>query len=115
MIVIPRERPPRKKWNCRWPNCSKFAQPRKWSFYTLHYQLDLCGQDKNAAESLSNIRNNSGNNELCDVSNVGNIGGDHAINNNNCNLAFVTNIGDNEIIHNSCGTGPDVHAVVGRS
>ncbi len=43
------------------------------------------------------------------VSAVGNIGGDHAINNNNHDVAFVNNIGDTEIIHDSCGTGPDVH------
>jgi hypothetical protein len=87
---------------------SKFAQPRRL-FCTLHYQLYLCGQDNNAAESLASIRNNSANNEPHDVSAVGNVGGDHAINNNNRDVAFVNNIGDTEIIHDSCGTGPDVH------
>jgi hypothetical protein len=109
MIVVPRERTPRKKWNCRWPNCPKFAQPRKRLFCTLHYQLYLCGQDNNAAENLASIRNNSAINEPRDVSAVGNVGGDHAINNYNRDMAFVNNVGDTEIIHNSCGTGPDVH------
>jgi hypothetical protein len=76
---------------------------------TLHYQLYLHGQDNNAAESLASICNNSANNELHDVSAVGNVGGDHAITNNNRDVAFVNNVGDTEIIHNSCGTGPDVH------
>jgi hypothetical protein len=67
------------------------------------------GQENNAAESLASICNNSGNNEPRDVSAVGNIGGDHAINNINHDVAFVNNVGDTEIIHNSCGTGPDVH------
>ncbi len=53
--------------------------------------------------------NNSANNEPCDVSAVGNVGGDHAINNNNRDVALVNNVGDTEIIHNSCGTGPDIH------
>jgi hypothetical protein len=109
MIVILRERTPRKSWNCRWPHCPKFAQPKKRSYCTLHYQLYLCGQDNNATESLASICNNSANNEPRDVSTVGNIGGNHAINNNNCDVAFVNNVGDTEIIHNSCGTGPDVH------
>ncbi len=109
MIVIPRERKPRKKWGCKWENCNKHSQPKKKSFCTLHYQLYQCGQENNAAESLAIIRNNSGNNEPHDVSAVGNIGGDHAINNNNCDVAVVNNVGDTEIIHNSCGTGPDVH------
>ncbi len=78
-----------KKWNCRLPNCPKFAQPRKRSYCTLHYQLYLCGQDNNAAESLASIRNNSANNEPRDVSTVENIGGDHAI-----NMALVNNVGD---------------------
>jgi hypothetical protein len=78
-------------------------------FCTHHYQLYLCGQDNNAAESLASIRNNSANHEPCDVSAVGNIGGDHAINNNNCYVAFVNDIGDTEISYGSCGTGPDVH------
>jgi hypothetical protein len=69
-----------KRWNCRWPNRSKFSQPRKRSYCTLHYQLYLRGQDNNAAESLTRIRNNSANNEQRDVSAVGNVGGDHAIN-----------------------------------
>ncbi len=55
------------------------------------------------------IRNNSGNNEPCDVFAVGNVGGDHAINNNNCDVAVVKKVGDTEIIHNSCGTGPDIN------
>jgi hypothetical protein len=109
MIVVPRGRTPRKKWNCRCPNCPKFAQPRRRSYCTLHYQLYLRGQDNNAAESLASICNNSANKELRDVSTVGNVGGDHAINNNNRDVAFVNNVGDTEIIHNSCGTGPDVH------
>jgi hypothetical protein len=67
------------------------------------------GKKNNAAESLASIHNNSGNNEPCDVSVVGNVGGDHAINNNNRNVAVVNNIGDTEIIHNSSGTGPDVN------
>jgi hypothetical protein len=112
MIVVPRERTPRKRWNCRWPNCPKYAQPKIRSFCTLHYQLCLCGQDNNAAESIASIHNNSGNNEPGDVSAVGNVGGDHAINNNNRDVAFVSNVGDNEIIHNSCGTGPDVQQLV---
>jgi hypothetical protein len=69
----------------------------------------LHGQDKNAAESLASIRNNSANNEPRDVSAVGNIGGDHAINYNNRDAALVNNVGDTENIHDSCGTGPDVH------
>jgi hypothetical protein len=77
-------------------------------FCTLHYQLYQCGQHDNAAESLTSICNNSGNNEPCDVSAVGNVGGDHAINNNNRDVAFVNNVGDTKIIHDSCGTGPDV-------
>jgi hypothetical protein len=77
---------------------------------TLHYQLYQHGQENNSAESLASIRNNSGNNEPRDVSAVGNVGGDHAINNNNCDVAIVNNVGDTEIIHDSCGTGPDVHA-----
>ncbi len=109
MIVVPKEKPLRKRWNCRWENCKKYAQPKKKVFCTLHYQLYLHGQDDNAAESLTNIRNNSGNNEPSDVSAVGNVGGNHAINNINCDVAFVNNVGDTEIIHNSCGTGPDVH------
>ena len=108
MIVAPRERRPRKRWNCRWSNCPKFAQPRKRLFCTLHYQLYLRGQDNNAAESLASICNNSGNNELLDVSAVGNVGGDHAINNNNRDVAFVNIVADTEIIDNSYGTGPDV-------
>ncbi len=78
-------------------------------FCTLQYQLYQRGQVNNAAESLASIRNNSGNNEPCDVSAVGNVGGDHAINNNNCDVAVVNNVGDTEIIHNSCGTGPDIY------
>ncbi len=79
-------------------------------YCTVHYQEYLLGQDNNAAESLASIRNNSANNELRDVSAVGNHGGDHAINNNNRDVALVNKDGDTEIIHNSCdGTGPDVH------
>ncbi len=78
-------------------------------FCTLHYQLCQHGQESNAAESLASIRNNSGNNEPCDVYAVGNVGGDYAINNNNRDVAVVNNIGDTEIIHDSCGTGPEVH------
>ncbi len=78
-------------------------------FCTIHYQLYLRGQDNNAPESLTSICKNSGNNELRDVSAVGNIGGDHAINNNKHDVAVVNTIGDTEIIHDSCGTGPDVH------
>ncbi len=78
-------------------------------FCTLYYQFYQRGQDNYAAESLASICNNSGNNELCDVSAVGNVGGDHAINNNNHDVAVVNNFGDTEIIHNSCGTGPDVN------
>ncbi len=107
MIVIPRERKPRKKWGCKWKNCNK--HDKKKSFCTLHYQLYQPGQENNAAESLTSICNNSGNNELRDVSAVGNVGGDHAINNNNRDVAVVNNVGDTEIIHNSCGTGPVVH------
>jgi hypothetical protein len=109
MIVLPRERTPRKKWNCRWLNCLKFAQQRKRSFCTLHYQLYLRGQDNNAAKSLANICDKSANNEPRDVSAVGNVGGDHVINNNNHDVAFVNNVGDTESIHNSCGTGSDIH------
>jgi hypothetical protein len=109
MIVVPRGRTPRKKWSCRWPNHSKCAQPRKRSYCTVHYQHYLRWQDNNAAESLASIHNNSANNELHDVSAVGNVGGGHAINNNNHDVAFVNNVGDTEIIHNSCGTGPDIH------
>ncbi len=111
-MVVPRGRTPRKKWSCRWPNCSKCAQPKKRSYCTVHYQEYLRGQENNAAESLASIRNNSNNsanNELSDVSVVENIGGDHAINNNNRDMALVNNVVDTEIIHNSCGTGPDVH------
>ncbi len=78
-------------------------------FCTLHYQLYQRGQDKNAAESLASIHNNSGNNELRDFYAVGNVGGDHAINNNNRDVAVMNNVGDTEIIHNSCGTGPDIN------
>jgi hypothetical protein len=78
-------------------------------YCTVHYQEYLCGQDNNAAERLTSIRNNSNNNEPCDDSAVGNLGGDHAINNNNADVALVNNVGDTEIIHDSCGTGPDVH------
>jgi hypothetical protein len=108
-MVVTRGRTPRKKWRFRWPNCSKFAQPRKRLYCTFHYQEYLCGQDNNAAESLASIRNNNANNEPRDVSAVGNVGGDHAINNNNHDVALVNNVGDSEIIHDSCGTGPDVH------
>ncbi len=76
MIALPRERRHNKRWNCRWPNCANFAQPRKRSICTLHYQLYLCRQINNAAESLPSICNNSANNEPCDVSAVGNVGGD---------------------------------------
>ncbi len=58
--------------------------------------------------SLASICNNSGNNEPRDVSTVGKVGADHAINNNNRDVAVVNNVGDTEIIHNSCGTGPDI-------
>jgi hypothetical protein len=75
-------------------NCPKFAQPKERPICTLHYQLYLSGQDNNTAESLASIRNNSGNNERCDVSAVGNVGGDHAINNNNRDVAFVNNFDD---------------------
>jgi hypothetical protein len=109
MIVIPRERKPRKKWGCKWKNCNKHAQPKQKLFCTLHYQLYQRGQENNAAESLASIHYNIGNNELGDVSAVGNVGGDHAINNNNCDVAVMNNVGDTEIIHDSCGTGPDVH------
>jgi hypothetical protein len=109
MIVIPRERKPRKKWGCKWKNWKKYAQPKKKSFYTLHYQLYQHGQENNAAESLASIRNNSGNNGPRDVSADNNVGGDHAINNNNRDVAVVNNVDDTEIIHDSCGTGPDVH------
>ncbi len=78
-------------------------------YCTVHYQVYLRGQDNNAAESLARICNNSASNEPCDVSAVGNIGGDHAINNNNRDVALVNNIGVTEIIHDSCGTGPDIH------
>jgi hypothetical protein len=109
MIVIPKEKKNRKKWLCRWEKCQKYTQPKKQSFCTLCYQLYQLGQANNAAESLTSICNNSGNNEPCDVSAVGNIGGDHAINNNNHDVAVVNNVGDAEIIHDSCGTGPDVN------
>jgi hypothetical protein len=88
---------------------SKICTTRKKLFCTLHYQLYLRGQDNNAAESFASTHNNSSNNEPCDVSAVGNVDGDHAINNNNRDVAFVNNIGDTEIIHDSCGIGPDVH------
>ncbi len=108
-MVVPRGRTPRKKGSCRWPNCSKCAQPKKRSYCTVHYQEYLCGQDQNAAESLASIRNNSANYEPRDVSAVGSVGGDHAINNNNHDVALVNNVGDTEIFHDSCGTGPDLH------
>ncbi len=107
-MVVPRGRTPRKNWSCRWPNCSKCAQPKKRSYCTVHYQEYLRGQDNNASESLASIRNNSANDEPRDVSAVENVGGDHAINNNNRDVTLV-NKGDTEIIHDSCGTGPDVH------
>jgi hypothetical protein len=109
MIVIPKEKKTRKKWHCIWKNCKKYAQQKKQSICTLHYQLYQHGQESNAAESLASICNNSGNNEPRDVSAVGNIGGDHAINNNNCDVAVMNNIGDTEIIQDSCGTGPDIN------
>jgi hypothetical protein len=108
-MVVPRGRTPRKKWSCRWTNCTKHAQPKKRLHCTVHYQIYLHGQDNNAAENLASIRNSSANNEPHDVSAVGNIGGDHAINNNNRAVALVNNVGDTEIIQDSCGTGPDVH------
>ncbi len=77
-------------------------------FCTLHYQLYQRGQENIAAESLASICNNSGNNEPRDVSAVGKVIGDHAINNNNHDVAVVNNAGDTEIIHDSCGTGPDI-------
>ncbi len=78
-------------------------------FCTLHYQLYQGGQENNAAKSLASVHNNSGNNEPCDVSAVGNVGGDHDINNNNRGVAVVNNVSDTESIHNSCGTRPDVN------
>jgi hypothetical protein len=108
MIVVPRERKPRKKWGCKWKNCKKHAQPKK-TFCTLHYRLYQCGKENNAAQSLASIRNNSGNNDPRDVTDVGNVGGDHAIINNNRDAAVMNNVDDTEIIHNSCGTGPDIH------
>ncbi len=68
---------------------SKICTTKKQSFCTLHYQLYQRGQAHNDAESLTSILNNSGNNEPRDVSAVGNIGGDHAINNNNHYVAVV--------------------------
>jgi hypothetical protein len=68
---------------------SKMCTTKKKSFCTVHYQLYLCGQGNNAAESLASIRDNSANNEPHDVSAVGNVGGDHAINNNNRDVAVV--------------------------
>jgi hypothetical protein len=109
MIVVPRERKPRKKSGCKWKNCKKTCTTTTKMFFTLHYQLYQRGQENNAAESLASIHNNNGNNEPCDVSAVGNICGDHAINNNNLDVAVVNNFGDTEIIHDSCGTGPDIH------
>ncbi len=100
MIVVFRERPPRKRWNWRWQNCKKYAQP-KTDVFILHYWLYLRGQDNNAAESLASIHNNSGNNEPGGVSAVGNVGGDHAINYNNHDVAFVYNVCDTDIIQNS--------------
>ncbi len=47
--------------------------------------------------------------EPSNVSAVGNVGGDHAINNNHRDVAVVNNLGDTKIIHDSCGTGPDVN------
>jgi hypothetical protein len=88
---------------------SKICTTKKQSFCNVHHQLYQCWQENNAAESLATIRNNSGNNEPRDVSAVGNVGGDHAINNNNHNVAVVNNIGDTQIMHNSCGTGPDIN------
>ena len=82
---------------------------QKKSFCTFHYQLYQHGQENNAAESLASIRDNRGNNEPHDVSAVGNVGGDHAINNNNCDVAVMNNVGDTDIIHDSCGTGPAIH------
>ncbi len=77
-------------------------------YCTVYYQEYLCGQDNNAAESLASIRNDSANNEPGDVSAVGNVGGDRAINNNNHDVALVNKVGDTEIIHDSCGTPPDI-------
>jgi hypothetical protein len=65
---------------------------KKKSVCTLHYQLYLCGEYDNAAESLASIRNNSGGNEPRDVSAVGNVGGDHAINDNNRDVAVVNSL-----------------------
>jgi hypothetical protein len=61
-------------------------------YCTVHYQVYLHRQDNNAAESLTNIHNNSANNEPRDVSAAGNVGGDHAINNNNHDVALVTTL-----------------------
>jgi hypothetical protein len=109
MIVVPKEKKDRKKWLCKWKNCKKYAPPKKQSFCTLHCQLYQHGQENNAAESLASIRNNSGNNEPRDVSAVGNVGGDHAINNYNHDVAVLNKDGDTEIIQDSCGTGPEVN------
>jgi hypothetical protein len=62
-------------------------------YCTVHYQEYLHGQDNNDAESLASIHNNIANNEPRDVSGVGNVGGDHAINNNNRDVALVNNVG----------------------
>ncbi len=82
---------------------------KKKLFGTPHYQLYQCGQESTAAESLTSICNNSGNDEPRDVSAVGNIGGDHAINKIIHDVAVVYNVGDTEIIQESCGTGPDIN------
>jgi hypothetical protein len=82
---------------------------KKRLYCTVHSQEYLHGQDNYTAESLASIHNNSADNEPHNVSTVGNIGGDHAINNNNHDVALVNKVGDTEIIHDSCGTGPDIH------
>ncbi len=62
MMVVPKEKKNKNKWGCKWKNCKKYAQPKRQSFCTFHYQLYQCGQENNAAESLASIGNNSGNN-----------------------------------------------------
>jgi hypothetical protein len=108
MIVVPRERKPRKNGVANGRIVTNMQNQKKL-FCTLHHQFYQRGQENNAAESLASIHNSSGSNKPHDVSAVENVGGDLAINNNNCDVAVMNNVGDTEIIHNSCGTGPDVH------
>jgi hypothetical protein len=109
MIVVPRERKPRKKWGCKLKNCNKHARPKKRCFalfiissISVGKKIMLLGVSQ-AFVAIMVIMSR------VMFTAVGNIGGDHAIKNNNRDVAVVNNVGDTEIILDSCDTGPDVH------